>query len=353
MNTSLAIVKPFAVFAVLVAPVATLSACGEDQPESQPSPSGTTTTTTQPPRGERLTTQLKAADGRPVANANFEFADGYATVTVETVAEGILTPGFHGMHIHAVGKCEPNSVAPTGGSPGNFNSAGGHFQVPGHTEHPASGDLPSLLVRSDGSARLVATTNAFTAQDLSSGEKTALIIHEGPDNFANIPPRYTQSNGAPGPDQETLATGDSGGRVACGVIGGTAATGTTTTTTTATAVPSPTGPAATTPAVSPAQPSPTDTVTVTVPTSPARRISPARLTSRARRTSPDRPTSPARRAKGPLSRHPLASGSMTHDPWCSTPVTARSESSTTKSAAAPGTRPAHGSPIARAGLIDA
>ena len=47
------------------------------------------------------------------------------------------------------------------------------------------------------------------------------------------------------------------------------------------------------------------------------------------------------------------SGSMTHDPWRSTPVTARSESSTTRSAVAPGTSPVQGIPNARAGLIDA
>ena len=47
------------------------------------------------------------------------------------------------------------------------------------------------------------------------------------------------------------------------------------------------------------------------------------------------------------------SGSMTHDPWRSTPVTARCESSTTKSAVAPGTSPLQGTPNARAGLIDA
>jgi len=48
-----------------------------------------------------------------------------------------------------------------------------------------------------------------------------------------------------------------------------------------------------------------------------------------------------------------AHASTTHDPWCSTPATARSASSTTKSAEAPGTKPAHGRPSARAGLIDA
>jgi Cu-Zn family superoxide dismutase len=170
--------------------------------------------------GETLTADLQLADGTTVATADIEFANGYATITVETTAPGELTPGFHGVHIHSVGKCEANSVAPTGGAPGDFNSAGGHFQVAGHSGHPASGDLSSLQVREDGSARLVTTTATFTAEDLTGGAGTAIIIHEKADNFANIPPeRYQQVNGTPGPDQTTLTTGDAGGRVACGVIG--------------------------------------------------------------------------------------------------------------------------------------
>jgi Cu-Zn family superoxide dismutase len=124
------------------------------------------------------------------------------------------------MHIHSVGKCEANSVAPTGGAPGDFNSAGGHFQVAGHSGHPSSGDLTSLQVRGDGSAMLVTTTDAFTAEELLSGSKTAIVIHEKADNFANIPAeRYQQVNGTPGPDETTMSTGDAGKRVACGVIG--------------------------------------------------------------------------------------------------------------------------------------
>jgi len=66
----------------------------------------------------------------------------------------------------------------------------------------------------------VTTTDSFTAEDLLAGAKTAIVIHEKADNFANIPPeRYQQVNGAPPPDAETMATGDAGKRVACGVIG--------------------------------------------------------------------------------------------------------------------------------------
>ena len=170
--------------------------------------------------GETLKADLKLPNGTTVATAEIAFSGNYATVTVQTTEPGELAPGFHGLHIHSVGKCEANSVAPTGGAPGDFNSAGGHFQAPGHTSHPMSGDLTSLQVRGDGSALLVTTTDAFTAEDLTGEAGTAIIIHEKADNFANIPPdRYQQVNGAPPPDETTLATGDGGKRVACGVIG--------------------------------------------------------------------------------------------------------------------------------------
>ena len=223
-------VKPAAV-ALLACPVVILSACSPpgQTPSNKP---GTTpsvwtgsagpaaTTSEQPPGTAKLVAHLAAANGSPVADATFEFANGYATITVTTIGTGVLSQGFHGMHIHAVGKCEPNSAAPNGGPTGDFNSAGGHFQVPGHTTHPASGDLTSLEVRKDGAAKLVTTSDEFTAADLLAGDKTALVIHAEADNFAHIPPeKYTQVNGTPGPDEATMATGDAGKRVACGVIG--------------------------------------------------------------------------------------------------------------------------------------
>jgi Cu-Zn family superoxide dismutase len=266
-------IKPAMIAGALVAvPAIGLSGCANGNRSANQ-----TTTSTSPetsaslaPGTERLSTQLKSADGTPVANATLDFANGFATVTVETVQPGILSPGFHGLHIHSVGKCEANSTPPTGGAAGDFNSAGGHFQASGHTGHPASGDLSSLEVRSDGSALLTTTTDAFTAQDLLGGEKTALIIHEGPDNFANIPSdRYQQKNGAPGPDEETLSTGDSGKRVACGVIQSASTATTTSSTTTTTPATATTESQVTTTNPTTAAPPPTtstSTVTVTVPT---------------------------------------------------------------------------------------
>ena len=177
------------VVATLSAVVA-LSACSSHQ-QSSTSSSATTT----PAGAQTLSAELHTADGRSVATATFEFANGYATVTVKTTANGILAPGLHGMHIHEIGKCEPNSPDPMGGAPGDFMSAGMHYQAPGHTGEPPSGDLSTLDVRKDGAAYLVTTTDAFTRDDLLAGNKTALMVHGG---------EY-------GPDAEK--------RIACGVIG--------------------------------------------------------------------------------------------------------------------------------------
>lgn len=160
-----------------------------------------------------MTGDLRDPEGATVGTVSFSEVDGHLSVTVE--AEG-LTPGFHGLHMHQNPVCEPNSVAPTGGEPGNFLSAGGHLQVNGNTGHPASGDLTSLQVREDGTADLTTTTDSVTLDDLSGG--VAVIVHAGADNFANIPNRYTLPDGAAVPDATTLSTGDAGGRVACAVV---------------------------------------------------------------------------------------------------------------------------------------
>jgi superoxide dismutase, Cu-Zn family len=215
--------------------VGLLSACSPDQPPATTpgttpavwtgspaptGPAGTENAASEASGAQSITTQLKSPDGIEIATARLDFSNGYATVTIATTGAGHLAPGFHGMHIHKVGKCEPDSVAPTGGAPGDFLSAGGHFQVPGHSAHPDSGYLPPLQVRQDGSGMLVTTTDAFTMDDLLTGQQTAIIIHAGADNFGNIPPdRYQQSDGTPGPDAKTMSTGDAGKRVACGVIG--------------------------------------------------------------------------------------------------------------------------------------
>jgi len=204
--------KLTAVATMMSLPVVAITACSSPQHAStQPgttpavqsgSPASTASapSVSSAPGAGSLTAELKTPDGKSAATATFDFTGGYVTVTVKTVAPGILAPGFHGMHIHEIGKCEPNSVAPAGGPPGNFLSAGGHYQAPGHTGKPESGDLTSLEVRSDGSAYLVTTTDAFTRDDLLGPNKTALMLHG------------TEDSSMPG------MAGMAAERVACGVI---------------------------------------------------------------------------------------------------------------------------------------
>ncbi|MGW5435366.1 superoxide dismutase[Cu-Zn] [Nocardia asteroides] len=148
-----------------------------------------------------LKAELKNGAGGNVGTATIVSEGNHLVITVE--AQG-LTPGFHGLHFHQNGTCE-----------GDFSSAGGHLQVGAANAHPASGDLTSLQVGADGSAKLVTRTDTVTLDNVKG---KALIVHSGADNFGNIPPRYTREGGT-GPDETTLSTGDAGSRVACGVVG--------------------------------------------------------------------------------------------------------------------------------------
>jgi Cu-Zn family superoxide dismutase len=150
---------------------------------------------------------LKNADGDRVGVAFFR--ERYDEVEV-SAAVWDQTPGFHGFHVHTVGRCDP----PT------FMSAGGHYNPTGAGHGDHAGDFPSLLVTEDGSARLQFVTDRFSIRDLFDADGSALMVHTGRDNFANIPNRYRSPASPPegGPDPETLETGDAGARAACGVI---------------------------------------------------------------------------------------------------------------------------------------
>jgi superoxide dismutase, Cu-Zn family len=189
--------------------------------------------------GARALAELQDENGDRVGVVRW--TDAGDAVRVEASVEG-LPPGFHGFHVHAVGECVPP-----------FTSAGGHLNPDeaGHPEHV--GDMPVLLVNSDGTGEGSFVTDRYTLGDIIGA---ALIIHAAPDNYGNIPDRYFTlaptpapgetpvpgTNGAndspaagaapspgtaeaspegayvSGPDEATLSTGDAGPRIACGVI---------------------------------------------------------------------------------------------------------------------------------------
>ena len=138
---------------------------------------------------------LAATRGNTVAGTvSVVESDGEVRVTAEITG---LSPGPHGFHVHEKGDCS----APDGTSAGgHFNPGGKVHGHPGHGEHHA-GDLPQLVADASGVARLSASTKALS---VSPGETSvvgrSVIVHAGPDDFKSQP------------------AGNSGPRVACGVI---------------------------------------------------------------------------------------------------------------------------------------
>ncbi|WP_426446848.1 superoxide dismutase family protein [Paenibacillus sp. S-38] len=114
-----------------------------------------------------------------------------------------LPPGQHGIHIHQNARCE----AP------DFKTAGDHFNPDGkkhgleNAEGPHIGDLPPITADKDGkvSATLLSTgttLSAGKANSLLEGDGKSLVIHAKPD------------------DNKTDPSGNSGERIACGLING-------------------------------------------------------------------------------------------------------------------------------------
>lgn len=177
------------------------------------------------PAGDATAPSTQTPQDRAVAAARLLTANGSEAGRVEvtegdrgllfTVQANGLTPGFHGLHLHAVGKCEPQSADPADPSrTGDFMSAGGHLGGPESAHPDHAGDLPTLHVGKDGRGMVVALTDRVTRAELSDPDGAALIVHGQPDNYANIPTRYASA----GPDAQTKEAGDAGPRVACAVV---------------------------------------------------------------------------------------------------------------------------------------
>ena len=148
-----------------------------------------------PGSGPSATASLEATKGNTTAGT-VNFVQKGDKVAVTAKVSG-LAPGSHGFHIHEKGDC----------SSGDGMSAGGHFnpQAKPHA-HPATpdrhaGDLPMLVADSYGEATLTVELDVITigagAADIVG---RSVIVHKDPDDF------------------KTQPTGNSGARVACGVI---------------------------------------------------------------------------------------------------------------------------------------
>ncbi|RYZ64605.1 MAG: superoxide dismutase family protein [Proteobacteria bacterium] len=144
-------------------------------------------------------TEIKNASGAKVGAATFtELEDG---VNIRVSVTG-LTPGKHGIHIHEKGVCDD----------AGFKKSGSHLSKPHQkhgekNDHPHGGDMPNLVVLNDGTGTLEITQKHMTLGkdtkdkvSLLKAGGSALVIHEKED------------------DQKSDPAGDSGDRIACGVI---------------------------------------------------------------------------------------------------------------------------------------
>ncbi|MDQ4078395.1 MAG: superoxide dismutase family protein [Chloroflexota bacterium] len=172
-------------------------------PETSAPPTPAATMPTSPAPSETAPTSAQAeirdVQGRVVGEATFTPTDSDAVRIHVEVSGYNPVAGSHGIHIHAVGECEPP-----------FTSAGGHFNPTGaqhgleNPQGPHAGDLPNMQFYADGSGEYEVTTNRIT---LGPGERSifdedgsAIVIHASPD------------------DQVTDPAGNSGDRIGCGVI---------------------------------------------------------------------------------------------------------------------------------------
>jgi Cu-Zn family superoxide dismutase len=156
-----------------------------------------------------LVNQAGAVIGEVVFKGPKTYAD---RVEIKINAPGAPALGsFHGLHVHTTGVCNPQ---PSGTLNVPFGSSGGHWNPTGANHGQHAGDLPSALITAEGETYAEFETDRFNVTELldAAGDGSAVVLHAGPDNFANIPAAYGTPNAA------TLNTGDAGGRYACGIV---------------------------------------------------------------------------------------------------------------------------------------
>jgi Cu-Zn family superoxide dismutase len=139
-------------------------------------------------------------NGTPIGTADL-WQDPNGLVNVE-IASLALPAGTHGIHFHEVARCEGGATA--------FSTAGAHYN-PLAKQHglsnplgPHAGDAPNVVVPASGFAHVSFTTNRVTLTpgtiSLFDANGSSIVVHANAD------------------DQISQPSGNSGARIACGVV---------------------------------------------------------------------------------------------------------------------------------------
>lgn len=181
-----------------------LAACSQEaaQPQEMPrAPLPTAETRPGPAEGVypsmmRATASIVGVEGTEIGTASLLGGPNGLLIRIEIVPGG-LVPGWHGLHLHAVGDCSDI---------GTFRASGGHVGMVagGHgllnPEGPEGGDIPNIWVGADGAGGYEAFTSLTEIADLVDADGSAILLHESEDDHMSQP------------------IGGAGARVGCGVI---------------------------------------------------------------------------------------------------------------------------------------
>lgn len=157
--------------------------------------------------GSSASASASTSPGTSLATVRDQSGRDLGTLSVNETAQGFvitgtldhLAPGTHGIHIHTIGSCT-----------GTFTSAGGHWNPTSHQHGfdnpmgPHMGDLQNITVGADSSAQVAVSNRGGGflrgSGGLLDGDGASIVVHAGPDDYRTDP------------------AGNSGARIACGVL---------------------------------------------------------------------------------------------------------------------------------------